>query len=251
MPSKIVSDKQKSALALIQFGRTNAELVAAAIIKTQGPSLPAGTDIAKYKEHLMILMTSSSTLLEGKIKQAVDADEALIVEQADDLEPRRRRDEAGAQLREALVSLRGTLEGVYGYQIARELGFSSDTPQDPVVIARFAGEVLKVIGKRQAEETLPAPKEGISFNPQSALSRITLLRSALDGHLGTVEAERRELQQALSKKNEALAEYDEAFARVANLFVGLCLLAGEKELAQKVRPSGRNPGQLATEEESA
>ena len=41
-----------------------------------------------------------------------------------------------------------------------------------------------------------------------------------------------------------------AFAQVANLFVGLCLMAGEKELAQKVRPSGRSPGQLASEEPS-
>ena len=46
------------------------------------------------------------------------------------------------------------------------------------------------------------------------------------------------------------AAYDEAFAGVATAFSGLLLLAGHPELAERVKPSPRRPGQTAAEAHS-
>ena len=50
-------------------------------------------------------------------------------------------------------------------------------------------------------------------------------------------------QATLAKKNQAVEEYDRVFTGVATSLSGLFTLAGERELAEKVRPSTRRPGQ--------
>jgi hypothetical protein len=56
-----------------------------------------------------------------------------------------------------------------------------------------------------------------------------------------VAREVREAQTTQAAKNGAMEGYDALFGGVAGLLSHLLLVAGERELAAKVKPSGRKP----------
>jgi hypothetical protein len=51
------------------------------------------------------------------------------------------------------------------------------------------------------------------------------------------------------KKQRTMAEYDRTFSTTANLVSHLLRTAGEIELARRVRPSTRKPGQTIGDDE--
>lgn len=249
MPSKMVVDKQKSASTVIACGRTNAALVAAAITKKTGPFLAQGTDSALYEKCLTQSIFASCDLLEAKSNAMANADEAYLVEAADDDAPRQRREKAFQALYELLVEMRESCQGAFGAKELTGFGFSSATPRDPAQLTRFAGEILAAFQKRKAQ--MPPTRKGISFDPGALLEALSTHREALTSALKEIATEERELQTALAEKNRTISEYDEAFLQVANFLEGLFLLAGMSELADKVRPSLRRPGQTIEEEQES
>ncbi|MEO5731559.1 MAG: hypothetical protein ABI134_17965 [Byssovorax sp.] len=74
-------------------------------------------------------------------------------------------------------------------------------------------------------------------------------RATLDTQLKDVARELREAQATLDAKNQARAAYDELFGGAATTLTGLLRLAGKADLAAKVRPSARRPGQTAVDAE--
>jgi hypothetical protein len=249
MPSKIVIDKKDNTNYVTEFAKTNAGPIAAAIVKRQKEKLPQGTDLVTYELSIVALQKTEAAILDDNTHKMLDADEAYLVETGDDAEPRQKRDDATKALRQVVVELRETLTGVYGAKALRGLGFSTDTPEDSSLLSGFTKEIIRSFESKQSSGGLPTVREGTSFNPGPTLTKLGNLRNALETHLKAVTKEERELQTALSVKNKAIAEYDKTFSRVARLFETLCLLAGMDDLAKKVRPSRRNPGQLAEEGE--
>ncbi|MEM9463383.1 MAG: hypothetical protein AAGF11_55085 [Myxococcota bacterium] len=66
---------------------------------------------------------------------------------------------------------------------------------------------------------------------------------ALSSALADVAREVREAEATLVAKNRALDEYDRTFGDVATLVSALLRIGGEVELAARVKPSTRRPGQ--------
>jgi hypothetical protein len=128
---------------------------------------------------------------------------------------------------------------MYGAATARAV-IVGNTPQDPVALERFAGEVAQNLGT----VTWPEPRfAGAALDSRAVQQDLSRAREVLQGALNRVASETREAQGTLAKKNRAIEEYDRIFTGVATSLSGLFTLAGEQELAEKVRPSTRRPGQ--------
>jgi hypothetical protein len=237
MASKQVTDREKSARSVIAAGETNAEVVQNAVADMVAPLLKKGEEAPDFGAVIL----AACKLLGAVNERMIKADEAHEVELADDPPVRDARDSAVAELRSTLIELREMIVGAYGPATAGKV-FLGGTPEDPVVVARFAGEVADNLGKVK----LPAPRiKGAKLDVAEVVSSLKEGRAGVEEHLGHVQREAREAQKTLAARNTAIPAYDRVFAGVATTLSGLLLLAGEIELAAKVRPSTRRPGQTA------
>lgn len=238
MPSKQITDRQKSALAVSAAIRTHATDAERALHDQLAPYLKKGETMP----NIALLLELSARSLDAAAATMIASDESHLRELADDDAPRRNRDTAAAALSDELVILREWLTGLFGHSALRALGFSAETPTDPVALERFAGEVQSAL----QDKSLPKPRQkGISWDPTETRAQLAKARAALQGHLQDVAREARDAEGTLRAKNDAMNSYDQRFSRVATFVSGLFRFAGETALAERVRPSGRKPGQTA------
>lgn len=233
MASKQVTDRQKGADAVLAiFDAQGGTLASAA-----GPVL--GTDAQTVHTTLGLLQRA----LKNSRDAMVQADTAHETELADDPRAREARDEAAAKLSDKVIELRSVITGMYGAATSRAV-IVGQTPRDPVALERFVGEIVQNLGA----VTWPAPRfAGAGLDAKAVAQDLSGAREALQAALTQVASEEREAQGSLSKKNQAIDEYDRGFTGVATTLAGLFTLAGEAELAEKVRPSTRRPGQTVSQ----
>ncbi|MEM1415014.1 MAG: hypothetical protein AAGH15_08950 [Myxococcota bacterium] len=237
MASKLVTDRQKSA-----------ELVLA-ILDAQGARLERGLAGALTPEaaaQSAATLDALTTALAAARDRMVDADRRHEAELGDDPAVRKARDEAAAALRRQLIGLREVVRGVYGPVTERGL-FRRPAPDDPVVLARFAGEVAAGIG---ALNTAAPRIEGHSVDPAAVATALEAGATRLEEALTRVAQEAREAQATQTAKKEAIAVFDRTFTATASTLAALFQLAGELALAERVRPSARRPGRIAGSDET-
>ena len=236
MPSKQVVDRTKSGDAVSAAATIHAERVAQVVGNVFSPFLEKGEKMPDVR----LLSILVGRWLSKAGAQMAEADEAHIHELSDDDPARERREKAQAALSDEIVELREWMSALFGARAVRSFGFSTETPRDPTALSRFAGEVCKSL----REKDFPKPKrEGVTFAPAKEAAKLEKLRKELDEALAEVAREAREAQGTLAKKNTAIAGYDDTFRRGAKYLEGLFTLAAEVELAERVRPSSRRPGQ--------
>lgn len=236
MSSKQVTDRQKSAGAVIAAARTHGPRAATAVASTLSPVL------AKHEKQpdLALLVELSTRTLEAAIDTLVQADDAHEAELSDDAGPRTRRDELATTLYDELIELKEIATGLLGSPALALLRLEGTTPRDPVVLVRHAKGVVSAL------ETAKLPKSrvrGAAFHAKEWVERLTEHNDALSSALGDVAREAREAEGTLVAKNRALAEHDRTFGDVATLVSAVLRIGGDAELAARVRPSPRRPGQ--------
>lgn len=84
-----------------------------------------------------------------------------------------------------------------------------------------------------------------TFIPAEWVERLSPSVLRLKETLKVVAQDVRENQLALEHKTKSIKEYEFAFQAVANFLTGLFAAAGREDLAKRVRPSTRRPGQTA------
>ncbi|APR74806.1 Hypothetical protein A7982_00152 [Minicystis rosea] len=239
MSSKQVTDREKSARAVVAAGETQADAIGAALAQVFKPHLRKGEPSPDVSRVAVLL----SRALDAAKATMVEADVAHDAEIGDDDGYRKARDEAAADLADRLIELREILTGVYGTATANSV-FTSRTPEDPVVLSRFARDIEGALGR----VTLPKARiKGAKLDIAETIADLAQRREKLDATLADVARELREAQATLDAKNRAIAAYDEVFGGVATLLTGALRLAGKPDLAAKVRPSSRRPGQTASD----
>jgi hypothetical protein len=235
MSSKQVTDRQKSAQAVTASIETHADEVGQAVARRLAPCLERGEKMPD----VALLLRLLGRELAARVAAMVAADEAHERELGDDAGPREDRDAAAAKLGARMVELREIITGVYGQATATALGFVERTPQDPVVLVRFAGNVVLAIEDKGFGR---ARVRGASLDAREIATELKALIAALNGHLADVAREQREAQATLGRRNAAMDSSDASFSDVASVQSVMLRVAGRADLAARVRPSTRNPG---------
>lgn len=232
-PSKLVTDRQKSATVVL-----STQVFIEPVLEGLTAHFPPRVR-APARSAVSFFVGLLYDWLDNRTDAMVQADIANAVEAADDQLVREARNEYAATVRAALVDLREVLVACYDKGALAQFGIDGRTPEDPVVLER-AGQAA--LSRLRVFE----PKNGkFSFFPSEWIGRFETPLIALRESLKSVAQDDRENQLALSEKNEAIARYDHAFRAVANILTGLFAAAGREELARRVRPSTRRPGQTA------
>lgn len=243
MPSKLVVDRQKSATAVVAAAETYAGRIGDALTRILTPHLREGEVMPDFALGVELLGRAQR----GSADTMTSADATHEFELLDDDAPRRARDETRDVLAAEVISLRDLLRALYGPAVVRALGLEGDTPDDPVQLMRVGRQVAEALGKFR----LPPPRmAGATLDVVQIAGRLATLSHDLETHLEDVAREAREAQVTQTAKNRSITDYDTFFAGSAMVLSGFLRLAGERELADRVRPSRRRPGQTAGDAET-
>ena len=244
MPSKQVTDREKSARAVAAAAETHAAQIAQGFARELSPYLKPGEAMPDL------------TLLASLIGRKLLADNAALStadhvherELADDDGPREDRDEAVANVRGVLLDLRAAVEAVYGARGLTLLGLGAAVPTDPSVVATTAGNIHSALLDQKIK--LPKPKRvGMKLDRADFAEELAAELPGLTKALAKVAKEDREKEATQRAKNEAMARNDATFMSGATFLAASCQLAGLADIAAKVRPSGRKPGQTASQDD--
>jgi hypothetical protein len=243
MPSKQVTDRQKSANAVVAAIDTHAANAASAMTTFLSPHLHSG----EAMPDVALLLKLVGRTMASTMQSVVAADQAHLTELADDDPARHARDDAAASLRQECIDLREILTGMFGGAFATQV-LAEAVPRDPVMLLQYATTVEENLSR----STLPTPRiSGASLDKAAIISRIGSLRQTLDLAIQSVAREVREAQATQSAKDAAMDSFDRFFSMGADTTSSLFRLAGMPEQAAQVRPSIRRPGQTAVDEDAA
>ncbi len=238
MTSKMVLARSRSAAKVAQAADTHGDAVAS-ILNPLFAATGVPADVAPAIKGLGALVRKAA-------EEMVRADVAHEEELADDAAPRTARDEAVQRLYAPLTEVRAAASVAYGDATVALLGFSGPTPKEPTAILALGRAVLAALPKLR--DAKPRSR-GLSIDPEVYLAELPGTIAALAAALEDVTREAREAETTLTAKHRAIATYDERFSAAAAALTALFQLAGEHELAARVRPSVSRPGQTEVDEE--
>jgi hypothetical protein len=237
--SKLVTDREKSARAVVAAAESHAAAAGGGVRKLLASALKSGEKMPDLE--LMIALVGRT--IGSTSKRLTEADAAHERELGDDAGPREERDEAAAEVRSLLVDLRAAVDTVYGPTGLRKLGIDAAVPSDPSVLASLGARVREALVDKKVK--LPkARRGGLNIDRGAFASGLETHLPKLKSALKSTAKEAREADETLRGKQTAQRDYDLAFSRGAAWLSATFALAGLDELAGKVRPSGRRPGQV-------
>lgn len=243
MPSKQVTDREKSARAIVAATEAHAAEIVAGVTRELSPYLKAGEKLPDIG--LLVRLFGRKT--EADNAALVAADRAHEKELSDDAAPREARDTAAGEVRAVLVDLRAAIDAGYGPTALAQLGLDQAIPVDPSVLAAMAGDVAKAL--EDASIKLPNPRrKRMKIDRAGFAEDLRAELPDLQKALAKVSKEEREKDTTQRAKNEAMAKNDATFSACAGWLEATCAVAGLPELAATMRPSGRRPGQRKAEE---
>ncbi len=239
MPSKMVTDRQKSANYLLALEFTQIPQILPELEALYAPALAEpDTPFPDLTSFVHALMNTLRRDIAAVVTTDVDHEAELL----DDPPHRDLRDQFTDDLHGRTVTLRDLIRSAYGPTAVRDLGFSGETPRDPVVLSRLVTDVCR---RLQNPASLPAPRfPGFTWDPASTVQDLEATNTKLQLQLDRLQLEAREAQVTQTAKNAALATYDATFSRVANFLSALFTLAGADDLASRIRPVPSRPGRL-------
>jgi hypothetical protein len=221
--------------ALSEQGPKVAELVQAKSL----PSLGEGDEPPPFLAQIQAL----GRLLQAALDRLVERDRELVDENDRRAALLKARDGDAGKLRRRIVGLRRIIFGCYAAPEAAKLGLVGRFSREPIALLRQSELICKRLQGDDLAQTLGEPLFDPPIDPEPFARQvepdIEVVRQSFDAH----HRSKRRLDQLLAEKKTAMADYNVTFLRVARQFEDLCRLAGENDLADKVRPSASRPGQ--------
>lgn len=158
---------------------------------------------------------------------------ALAAELADDDEHRERRDVSVEQLRGELFDARDAIERGFGEGAASAYGLEGTPPRQPDSLLAYAENAINLLQQTPQSDT---DVFGIPVETAKIADRLEQSHAELEAVLDQLDDETRKAHSARVARDEAVDQWTEVYRGTARVLSGMYLLAGRKDLAERVRP---------------
>ena len=194
----------------------------------------------------VLIVRALLSLLRLAAKALRKADAAYMDELADDDPVRAERDEAARDLRVLLGNVRNTVIAAFGEAYARKVGLMGRLQDRPDMLKRRSRGIVR----RMRREPLPTLLlDGVTVDIPILATRLEEHTNRLAAALTAVGIEKAEADAAFVAREQAAAHWQRVTRLVANFMIGLAEVAGEMELARRIRPTVRRlRGDIAPDE---
>jgi hypothetical protein len=179
--------------------------------------------------------------LDGKEQAMVVAENDHVSKQIQVFRSMKQRDELAEAMTTKMVAARQTLGGLYGPEAGFELAsVSGRTPRRTERLLEQLGQTVNLL-RQPAVEAPSAAVNGIDVNFALVADDLDTGMTQLRGVRDQYDRHRKESEGTLEAKKAAIEEFDRTFLWVARTVEGLFHLAGQPELAARIRSTTRRP----------
>ncbi len=249
---------------MVMKRKTLCDLVVGAT-KVQGPGV--GDSLGNYlspvlgEEETLPDLAASLELYGRKLESYGDAmvatDEVYLAELAKLNEVRAEGEAPTRSLKDKILSLRSTCEGLFGEKTLGPLALDFNLAQDIRGVLRQA-EIIRERVKNSDKELVSARWVNGSLDRESSARELDPEIEQLRLIVERLVEQGKEVDTAKVRKDEAREEFDRQYILIARAVEATFRLAGETDLADRIRPTvrqlGRDDGkgkQAATSEASS
>ncbi|HTJ84384.1 MAG TPA: hypothetical protein VL400_21850 [Polyangiaceae bacterium] len=167
-----------------------------------------------------------------------EADHEHTTETSGDAAVRAERDDATKALHERMGRTGNLVRGAFGPAAATAMGLDIAWASRPDLLLGQARNVVSLV--RDADPGKAAA--GVKIDLVALAKDIETDCDRLADGLASVVREERAAQGTFQKRALARAAWEKRYAGIAEVFAGLCLVAGHDELAARVKPPQRKNG---------
>lgn len=236
--SKEVTDRMRACdFVLSAFVKQGAS-VAEKLLGIVSPHLEEGDEAPKFP----VLFESFAKVLRAVRQEMIDADMALFSALASETSLRNQREEVMNEVIAQIRGMRRTIIGQFTAPNLDGLGLQSVVSDDPVTIQRRVDAIESAAQGGNLEQLLGKSRFRTPYDYAGLVADLAPDAARLRALNGEVNEAKRDVDTARATRNEARDTYDVAFLREVRVLEDLCRLAGEKALADRVRPSTTRPG---------
>jgi len=185
--------------------------------------------------------------LGGALARLRTADERVYAANARRSSLRQQLDQKSKALGKLISRVLRTVSSQFVEPSLGELGLESPTNRNTTPLLRQADRIDETFGRDNVDQLLGEPSFSQPVDPRSQVADVRALADQVRGLDRQIDENRREHDEALIEKNKAKEEHDRVFLHTARTFESFCRLAGEDELAHRVRESQKRTRRTATE----
>ena len=211
--------------------------------KVHGPTIVTALEPALLRAGLLAKVDISALLaflddsLEHDAIEVRAADLANAAELANDALVRQERAGALGAVRDKLLGARDLMTGAYGMSVAAAYDLSSALPETPPLLLQRGQNVALLLTERPLTAT-PRLLD-LKLDLKKLGGEIAALCERLAAALVAVQREQRAAQATLERKNRAGEAWQHSYTAVTYVAYGLYLLAGRRDLADRIEPTER------------